>query len=95
MGEGNANGLTTPTGAGDDPRQHRAVVNTKGPFYLTADEVARDYLRTSRKVVYEMARMGQLPGVVRIGRKVLFRRDRLLEFLRERESSVSSLGGPK
>lgn len=63
------------------------------PFMLTAEEVARDFLRTSKKVVYEMARMGRVPGAVRIGRKVLFRRDRLLQFLRESESSVSSLGG--
>ena len=63
------------------------------PYMLTAEEVARDFLRTSRKVVYEMVRTGKLPGAVRIGRRVLFRRDRLLQFLRERESSVSSLGG--
>lgn len=65
---------------------------TRTPFMLTADEVARDYLRTSRKVIYEMISLGQLPGVVRLGRKILIRRDRLLQFLRERESSVSSLG---
>lgn len=65
------------------------------PFMLTAEEVARDFLRTNRKVVYEMARMGRLPGAVHIGRKVLFRRDRLLQFLAERESSVSSLGDEK
>jgi excisionase family DNA binding protein len=59
---------------------------------LTAEEVA-ELLRTSRKVIYEMARLGRLPGVTRIGRRILFRRDRLLQFLRERESSVSSLGG--
>jgi len=71
------------------------VKDTGVPFMLTADEVARDFLRTSRKVVYEMARMGRLPGAVHIGRKVLFRRDRLLQFLAERESSVSSLGDQK
>ena len=59
---------------------------------LTATEVA-SLLRTSRKVIYGMIRLGQIPGVTRIGRRVLVRRDRLLQFLRERESSVSSLGG--
>jgi len=60
---------------------------------MTAAEVA-DVLRTSRKVVYEMVRLGRLPGVIRIGRKVLLRRDRLVEFLLEREEQpVSSLGG--
>jgi excisionase family DNA binding protein len=68
------------------------VSNTAAPFYLTADEVARDYLRTSRKAVYEMIRTGRLPGVTRVGRRVLVRRDRLVQFLAERESSVPSLG---
>jgi excisionase family DNA binding protein len=63
------------------------------PHLLTTDEVAQ-LLRTSRKVVYEMIRLGQLPGVIRMGRKVLVRRDRLLEFILEREEQpVSSLGG--
>lgn len=68
-----------------------AAADASHPFMLTADEVARDFLRTSRKVVYEMGRAGRIPGMVHVGRKVLFRRDRLLQFLRERESSVSSL----
>ena len=63
------------------------------PHLLTTAEVAQ-LLRTSRKVIYEMIRLGQLPGVIRLGRKVLLRRDRLLEFLLEREEQpVSSLGG--
>jgi excisionase family DNA binding protein len=62
------------------------------PHLLTTGEVA-ELLRTSRKVVYEMVRLGQLPGVIRLGRKVLFRRDRLVQFLLEREEQpVSSLG---
>lgn len=64
------------------------------PHLLTADEVAQ-LLRTSRKVIYEMTRLGQLPGVIRLGRKVLFRRDALLDFLLEREEPVSSLGGKR
>lgn len=59
------------------------------PPLMTAQEVAT-LLRTTRKVVYEMARLQRLPGVIRLGRKLLFRRDRLLQFLRERESSVPS-----
>jgi excisionase family DNA binding protein len=62
------------------------------PLLLTPQEVA-DLLRTSRKVVYGMAAVGRLPGVTRIGRRVLFRRDRLVQFIRE--SSVPSLGGEK
>ena len=68
-------------------------VGSPPPDLMTAAEVA-DVLRTSRKVVYEMVRLGRLPGVIRIGRKVLLRRDRLVEFLLEREEQpVSSLGG--
>lgn len=59
------------------------------PILLTAGEVA-ELIRTKRKVVYEMARLGRLPGVIHLRRKLLFRRDRLLQFLRERESSVPS-----
>jgi excisionase family DNA binding protein len=47
---------------------------------LTAGETA-DLLRTSRKGVYAMAERGQLPGVTRIGRRLLVRRDVLLDWL--------------
>ncbi|MGH7436959.1 MAG: helix-turn-helix domain-containing protein, partial [Polyangiaceae bacterium] len=38
-------------------------------------------LRTSRKAVYAMAERAQLPGVIRIGRRLLVRRDDLLSWL--------------
>jgi excisionase family DNA binding protein len=60
----------------------------ESPLLHTAAEVA-GILRTSRQVVYEMNRKHRIPGAVRVGRKLLFRRDRLLQWLRE--SSVSSL----
>jgi excisionase family DNA binding protein len=64
------------------PRSVSARSGGKVPFYLTVDEVARDYLRTSRKAVYEMIRRNQLPGVVRIlKRRVLVRRVDLLRWL--------------
>ncbi len=59
------------------------------PLLHTADEVAA-ILRTSRKVVYEMVAKHRIPGTLRMGRKLLFRRDRLLQWLRE--CSVPSLG---
>jgi excisionase family DNA binding protein len=46
----------------------------EGPELLTAQEVAA-YLRTSRAAVYHLIERGQLPGVVRVGRRVLVRRD--------------------
>ena len=50
------------------------------PLLLTADETA-DLLRTSRKAVYAMIERGQVPGVTRIGRRVLVRSDMLLAWI--------------
>jgi len=47
---------------------------------LTPAEVA-DLLRTSRKAIYTMIERAQLPGVTRIGRRVLVRQDALLDFI--------------
>jgi excisionase family DNA binding protein len=52
------------------------------PMLLSADEVA-ELLRTSRRAVYTMLERGQLPGAVRIGRRVLFRSDDLVGWLAE------------
>ena len=50
------------------------------PPLLTADDAAQ-LLRTTRKAVYVMIERGLLPGVTRLGRRVLLRSDRLLEWL--------------
>ena len=50
------------------------------PPLLTAAETAT-LLRTGRKAVYALAERGQLPGVVRVGRRLLVRRDDLLAFV--------------
>jgi excisionase family DNA binding protein len=47
---------------------------------LTVSEVA-DVLRTTRKAIYAMIERGQLPGLRRIGRRVLIRRADLLHWL--------------
>lgn len=52
------------------------------PVLLTTDEVA-DLLRTSRTAIYAMVARKQLPGVVRIGRRVLFRRADVMRWLSE------------
>ena len=57
-----------------------------GLVLLTATETAA-LLRTSRKAVYAMAERGQLPGVTRIGRRLLMRRDDLLSWLDERRAA--------
>lgn len=58
------------------------------PYLLTIQEVADIYLRTTPKAVRRLIERHQLPGVVHVGRRVLLRRDRLLQFLSE--SSVPS-----
>jgi excisionase family DNA binding protein len=57
------------------------------PLLLTTDEVAV-ILRTSRKAIYDMAERGLLPGVTRLGRRVLFRSDDLLHWLRQKSVSL-------
>jgi excisionase family DNA binding protein len=74
--------------------QNRPRVTPEGwpPPLLTASEVAV-VLRTSRKAVYAMAERAQLPGVTRIGRRLLVRRDELLSWLDERRAA--SPGGTR
>ncbi len=55
------------------------------PILLTVDEVA-DLLRTTRTAIYAMAGRGQLPGVTRIRRRLLFRRDVLLDWLGQKHA---------
>jgi excisionase family DNA binding protein len=53
---------------------------------LTPNEVA-ELLRTSRKAIYSMVERGQLPGIVRIGRRVLVREEALLDWLRQKSTA--------
>jgi excisionase family DNA binding protein len=55
------------------------------PILLTPTEVA-ELLRTSRKAIYTMIERVQLPGVTRIGRRVLVRQDALLDWLRQKST---------
>ena len=55
------------------------------PKLLTTIEVA-ELLRTSQKATYAMIARGQLPGVTRIGRRVLVRADELVDWLDERRA---------
>jgi len=56
------------------------------PMLLTVDDVA-DLLRTTRRAVYAMIERRQLPGIVRIGRRVLVRADELLHWLDQKSAS--------
>jgi excisionase family DNA binding protein len=55
------------------------------PLLLTASETAM-LLRTTRKAVYAMIERGLLPGVIRIGRRVLVQRDDLLHWLSQKSA---------
>ena len=61
-------------------RAKAQVQKSDGPVLLTADEMA-GLLRTTRKAIYTMVERHQMPGVTRIGRRVLFRHDALLDWL--------------
>ena len=58
---------------------------TARSMLLTADETA-DLLRTTRKAIYAMAERGRLPGVTRIGRRLLVRRDALVDWLDQKRA---------
>ncbi len=58
----------------------------QAPALLTPIEVAA-ILRTSRKAVYAMIERLQLPGIVRIGRRVLIREAALLDWLGQKSTS--------
>ena len=72
-----------------DERPDRArsdLVRTPSlPALLTSGEVAA-LLRMTRKAVYAMVERGQLPGVVRLGRRVLFRQDAMVDFVRQKSA---------
>lgn len=67
------------------PLRNRADHMTRMPVLLTPSEVA-ELLRTSRKAIYTMIERAQLPGIVRIGRRVLVREDALLDWLRRKST---------
>jgi len=52
---------------------------------LTVPEAA-ELLRTSPRGVYAMVERRQLPGVVRIRRRVLFRTDALLDWVHQKSA---------
>jgi len=68
----------------DDGHEHGA--GRRGlPLFLTVDEAA-ELLRTTRRAVYAMVERRQLPGVVRLRRRVLFRSDVLLDWLDQKRA---------
>jgi excisionase family DNA binding protein len=52
---------------------------------LTVDDAA-ELLRTTNRAIYAMVERGQLPGIIRIRRRVLFRTDDLLDWLDQKRA---------
>ena len=69
---------------GDEAQPHRAPL----PVLLNVDEAA-DLLRTTRRAIYVMIARRQLPGVIRIRRRVLLRSDDLLHWLDQKRAPSS------
>jgi len=69
-------------GKGHRADEHRRPVF---PVLLTIDEAA-ELLRTTRRAIYAMVERRQLPGVIRIRRRVLFRADDLLDWLDQKRA---------
>ena len=57
------------------------------PLLLTVDDAA-ELLRTTKRAIYAMVERRQLPGIVRIGRRVLFRADDLLHWLDQKRAPL-------
>lgn len=55
------------------------------PVLMTVDDAA-DLLRTTRRAIYAMIERRQLPGITRIGRRVLLRADDLLHWLDQKRA---------
>lgn len=68
---------------------HRGALVAGGvealPVLQTVDDVAQ-LLRTTNRAIYAMVERRQLPGIVRIGRRVLFRTADLLDWLNQKSA---------
>lgn len=68
-------------------RSRVATEKSDWPVLLTVDEAAA-LLRTTRRGMYAMVERRQLPGVVRIRRRVLFRTEALLDWVDQKSAPL-------
>jgi excisionase family DNA binding protein len=64
-----------------------ATARREFPVLLTVDDAA-DLLRTTPRAIYVMVDRGQLPGVTRIGRRLLLRADDLVDWLDQKRAPL-------
>ena len=69
----------------DDEHPPAARSDHALPVLLTVEEAAT-LLRTTRRAIYAMVGRRQLPGVIRIRRRVLFRSHDLLDWLDQKRA---------
>ena len=72
-------------GADRDSGDADSAERTRLPVLLTVDEAA-GLLRTTRRGIYAMIERRQLPGVIRIRRRVLVRAEDLLHWLDQKRA---------
>jgi len=80
--------LTTPGSRAHlttDVRDESGTGRRGLPLFLNVGEAA-ELLRTTRRAIYAMIARRQLPGVVRLRRRVLFRADDLLDWLDQKRA---------
>ena len=77
--------IATRHGAGGGEHDQRRARRSGLPLLLNVDEAA-DLLRTSRRAIYAMIERRQLPGVIRVRRRVLLRTDDLLDWLDQKRA---------
>jgi len=68
-------------------RSADAAATREFPVLLTVDDAA-DLLRTTSRAIYVMVDRRQLPGVTRIGRRLLLRADDLLDWLDQKRAPL-------
>jgi excisionase family DNA binding protein len=66
--------------SGTNPRPDNQL-----PTLLTVDEAAA-FLRKTRRALYSMVERGQIPGVIRLHRRLLFRADELLHWIDQKHA---------